>query len=107
MRQGLTHFTAVLVLLLLGGIHVAQGADKPTPKDLGKIQPPGGAPLLPGEPGTEISVDYLKKASRRLEAAPAKDLDKWVAELERITGKKLGSELEDLGCRTYFVTRVS
>lgn len=107
MRHSLTHFTAVLVVLFLGGNQVARGADKPTAKDLGKIQPPGGAPLLPGEPGTEISVDFIKQANKRLESAPAKDLDRWVAELERITGKKLSSELEDLGCRTYFVTRMS
>src|SRR5438552_1057335 len=93
MRHSLTHFNAALLVLFLGGIHVAQGADKPTSKDLGKIQPPGGAPLRPGEPGTEISVDFLKKASKRLEAAPEEDLDRWVVELERLTGKKLDGEL--------------
>jgi hypothetical protein len=107
MRHSPTLFTAVLLLLFLGGINVAQGDDKPTSKDLGKIQPPGGAPLRPGEPGTEISVDFLKKASKRLEAAPQEDLDKWVVELERIMDRKLDGELEKEGCCTYFVTRVS
>src|SRR5436305_803921 len=106
MRQGLTHFTAVLLVLSLGGIDVARGADKTTAKDLGKIEPPGGAPLPLGKPGTEISVDYLKKASKRLEAAPAGTLDKWVAELERIIGQKLQGDLAKQACRTYFVTRV-
>ena len=74
MRHSPTLFTAVL-LLSLGGIGVAGGDDKPTPNDLGKIQPPGGVPLRLGERGAEISVDYLKKATKRLEAAPAEDLD--------------------------------
>ena len=45
--------------------------------------------------------------SKRLEAVPAEDLDKWVAELERITDTKLDSWLEKQGCRTEFVARVS
>jgi hypothetical protein len=107
MRLSPTLFTAVLLLLFLGGIHVAQGDDKPTSKDLGKIQPPGGVPLSPGKPGTEISVDYLKKASKRLEAAPEEALAKWVAELERIMDKKLDGDLAKQACRTYFVSRTS
>jgi len=107
MRPGLTHFTAVLLVLFLGGIDVAPGADKPTSKDLGKIQPPGGAPLPLGKPGTEISVDYLKKASKRLEAATAENLDKWVVELERIMDSKLDGDLAKQACRTHFVTRMS
>ena len=54
MRHSHTPFAAVLLLLFLGGIHVAQGDDKPTSKDLGRVQPPGGAPLRPGEHGAEI-----------------------------------------------------
>jgi hypothetical protein len=42
MRYSPTFFIAVLLLLFLGSIHAAQGDDKPTSKDLGKIQPPGG-----------------------------------------------------------------
>jgi hypothetical protein len=52
-------------------------------------------------------VDYLKKASKRLESAPQEDLDKWLVELERIMDKKLDGELAKQACRTYFVTRVS
>ena len=107
MRHSPTLFPAVLLLLFLGGIPVAWGDDKPTSKDLGKIQPPGGVPLDFGRPGTEIKVDALKKATKRLEAAPAEDLDKWVVELERIMDKKLDGELAKQACRTYFVTRVS
>ena len=107
MRHSSTLFTAVLPLLFLGGINVAQVDDKPTSKDLGKIQPPGGVPLDFGRPGTEINVDAVKKATKRLESAPQEDLDKWVAELERITDKKLKGELAKQACRTYFVSRVS
>src|SRR4051812_7513599 len=98
--------TAAL-LLYLGGVQVAQGDDKPTPKDLSKIQPPGGVPLrVSGGLGTEISVDYVRKASKRLEAVPAADLDKWVAELERITDQRLkdGVPSARQACRTDFVT---
>lgn len=49
MRHSPTLFTTVRLLLFLGGIHVAQGDDKPTSKDLGKIQPPGGVPLNAGK----------------------------------------------------------
>ena len=107
MRHSPTLFTVVLLLLFLGGIHVAQGDDKPTSNDLGKIQPPGGVPLPLGEPGTPITVDYIRKANQRLESAPEKVLDKWVVELERIMDKKLDGELAKQACRTYFVTRVS
>lgn len=99
-------FTTVL-LLLLGGFQVALGEDKPTSKDLGEIRPPGGAPLRVSERGTEISASYLKKASQRLEAVPADDFDKWIAELERIMGQKLEGDLARQACRTYFVTRLS
>jgi hypothetical protein len=108
MRHSLTLFTPVLLLLLLGGIHVAQGGDKPTPKDLGNVRPPGGAPLPleePGKPG--IQVELLNKVRKRLEAAPAEALDRWVAELERIMDKKLEGWLAKQACRTYFVTRMS
>ena len=42
MRYSPTLFTASVLLLILGGIPVVRGDDRPTPKDLGKIQPPGG-----------------------------------------------------------------
>jgi hypothetical protein len=108
MRQGPTLFTPILLLLLLGGIKVAPADDKPTSKDLDNIQPPGGPPLPleePGRPG--IKVELLNKVRKRLEAAPAQALDKWVVELERIMGKKLQGELAKQACRTYFVTRMS
>lgn len=107
MRHSPALFSAVLLLRFLGGIQVTAGDDKPTTKNLVTIQPPGGVPLPLGGPGTQISVDYGIKASKRLEAAPAEDLDKWIAELERITNKKLNGELARQACRTYFVTRVS
>jgi hypothetical protein len=102
MRHSPTLFTAVL--LFLGGIPVARGDDKPTSNDLGKIQPPGGTPLLleePGRPG--IKVELLNKVRKRLEAAPAEALDKWVVELERIMDTKLEGGLARQACRTYFV----
>jgi hypothetical protein len=108
MRPSPTRFTVVLLLLFLGGIHVAPGDDKPTSHDLGNIQPPGGTPLPleePGRPG--IKVELLNKVRRRLQAAPAEALDKWVVELERIMDQKLEGELAKQACRTYFVTRMS
>ena len=54
-----------------------------------------------------ISVQAVSAATQRLEAAPAKDLDSWVAELERITGKKLDEWVEKQGCRTEVVSRLS
>src|SRR6516162_1390664 len=108
MRPSPTLFTPVLLLLFLGGTNVAQGDDKPTSNDLGNIQPPGGKPLPleePGKPG--IQVELLNKVRKRLEAAPAEALDKWVVELERIMDKKLEGELAKQACRTYFVTRMS
>lgn len=106
MRYRPTLFIAA-ILLFVGGIHVALGDDRPAPKDLGKIQPPGGVPLPLGEPGTPITVDYLKKAQARLEAAPREELDRWLVELERIMGQKLEGDLAPQACRTYFVTRMS
>jgi hypothetical protein len=99
--------TAVFLLLFPGGIHVAQGDDKPASKDLGEIQPPGGVPLDLGRPGEELKVEGLKQATRRLESAPQEALDKWVVELERIMDEKLEADLAKQACRTYFVTRMS
>lgn len=101
-----TLLTAALILFP-GCIHRAQGDDKPASNRLGKIQPPGGVPLDFGRPGTPIKADALKQAARRLESAPAEDLDKWVAELERIMGGKLDGELSKQACRTCFVSRMS
>jgi hypothetical protein len=108
MRHSPTPFAAVLLLLFLGGIPVAPGDDKPTSNDLGNIRPPGGTPLPleePGRPG--IKVELLNKVRKRLEAATAGALDKWVVELERIMDKKLEGGLAKQACRTYFVTRMS
>ena len=88
-RHGPTLFTAVLLLLFLGGIHVAQGDDEPTSKDLGKIQPPGGVPRPVVGPEGRFTVDGLNKVRTRLESVPKEDLVKWVVELERIMDKKL------------------
>ncbi len=68
MRYSPTLFTAALLLLLLGGINVARGDDKPTSNDLGNIRPPGGVPLMPGGGGVKITVDMGRKMSKRLEA---------------------------------------
>jgi len=109
MRHSPALFTAVLLLLFLGGIHVAQGDDKPTSKDLGKIQPPGGVPLFIGRKGEKIRVEGIEKARKRLEAVPAEDLEKWVVELERIMDKKLKDGLPSARqtLRTDFVIHVS
>ncbi len=82
-----------------------EGDTKPPSKDLGKIQPPGGVPLIPG--GVEITGDMVRKTSKRLEVAPGGALDKWVVELERIMDEKLDGDLAKQGCRTYFVNRMS
>ena len=66
---------------LLAGIHFAQRDEKPASNDLGRIRPPGGVPLFPS--GSPITVQAGSMATQRLEAAPQKDLDKWVVELER------------------------
>lgn len=80
------------------------------PKDLGKIQPPGGVPLPLVKPGTnEIGVDQLNKVRKRLEAVPKEDLEKWVVELERIMDKKLKDGVPSARqvCRTDFVVHLS
>jgi hypothetical protein len=105
MRRSPAYFTAVL--LILASITSLGGDDKPTSKDLGNIQPPGGVPLLPGTGGVEITGAAIRKAGTRLEAVPAADLEKWVAELERIMDKKLDGWLAKQGCRTCFVSRMS
>jgi hypothetical protein len=107
MRHGTAFFTAVLFLLFLAGIHAARSDEQGVSKGLGTIQPPGGVPLLSGKRGTEISVDYLKRATTRLDAAPAADLDRWVAQLERIMDEELEGDLVIQACRTCFVTRLS
>ena len=110
MRPRPIRFTGVLLLLFLGGILVAQGNDQPTSKDLSTIRPPGGVPLrVSAGPGAEISVDYLKMVTERLQAVPAEDLEKWVVELERIMDKKLkdGVPSARQACRTDFVIHLS
>src|SRR4051812_45026668 len=100
---------AALLLLLPGGGNVARGDDKPTSKNLGRIQPPGGVPLPVVGPKGEYTVDGLDKARRRLEAVPQEDLEKWVVELERITGTKLNDGVPSARqvCRTDFVIHLS
>jgi hypothetical protein len=103
-------FTTAFLLLLLGSINSAQADNKSTSKDLGKIQPPGGVPLPVVKPGTNrFGVEELNKVRKRLEAVPAKDLEKWVAELERIMDKKLKDGLPSArqACRTDFVIHLS
>src|SRR6267142_119485 len=109
MRHSRNLCTAVLILLVLGDVDVAQGDDKPTSKDLSKIQPPGGVPLFLGRKGEEIRVDGIEMARKRLEAVPAEDLEKWVVELERIMGKKLKDGLPSARqtLRTDFVIHMS
>ena len=84
--------------------------NKPAPKDLGKIQPPGGVPLPLLKPGTNaIGVDQLNKVRARLEAVPAEDLEKWVVELERIIDEKLKDGVPSARqvCRTDFAIHMS
>jgi hypothetical protein len=109
MRHRPTLFTAVLLLLFLGGIPVARGDDKPASKDLGKIQPPGGVPLPVVGPEGRFTVDGLNKVRKRLEAVPNEDLEKWVVELERIMDKKLKDGVPSARqvCRTDFVIHLS
>lgn len=107
MRRSPALVAAVLLLPVLGGIIVMARDDAPTPKETGKFQPPGGVPLpVVGSKG-EYTVEGLNKVSARLEAAPKEDLDKWVAELERIMDQKLDGDTAKQACRTYFVTRFS
>jgi len=87
------------------GIHFAPQDEKPTSNDLGTIRPPGGVPLFPSR--SPMTVQAGAAATKRLEAVPAEDLDKWVVELERITDKKVDGWLEQQGWRTEFVSRMS
>jgi hypothetical protein len=98
-----------VVFLLLGGIPVVRGDDKSTPNDLGKIQPPGGVPLLIFGPKGEATVDGIEKARKRLESVPQEDLEKWVVELERIMDTKLKDGLPSTRqvCRTEFAIHLS
>ncbi|MEZ6134468.1 MAG: protein kinase [Pirellulaceae bacterium] len=74
-------------------------------KDLQQIKPPGGVPVVPS--GAPIRVAMGDELTRRLEAAPEVELDKWVDELERVTGDELDGELARQACRTYIVNRMS
>ena len=87
-----------------------QEGEKPSPKDLSKIEPPGGVLLPLVKPGTkQIGVDQLNKVRDRLRSVPEKDLEQWVVELERIMDIKLKDELPSprQACRTDFVIRMS
>ncbi|TWT41297.1 Serine/threonine-protein kinase PrkC [Thalassoglobus neptunius] len=74
-------------------------------KNLQEIKPPGGTPVT--GPGYPISVSIGAELTRRLEAVPDGELDKWIAELERVTGDKLDGETARQACRTYIVNRMS
>lgn len=74
-------------------------------KDLRRITPPGGAPVIP--PGSTISVAMGNQLEARLKSAPEGELDKWIDELERITGEELDGDLARQACRTYFANRMS
>ena len=108
MRHGPRLFTALVFLLLLAAGPVAEGGDKLKPKDLSKIQPPGGVPL-DFRPGKPVTVDAVERARKRLESVPAEDLEKWVVELERIIDTKLKDGLPSARqvCRTDFVIHLS
>ncbi|MEZ6138400.1 MAG: protein kinase [Pirellulaceae bacterium] len=73
-------------------------------KDLQQIKPPGGVPVIPS--GATIRVSMGNELTRRLEAAPDGVLDKWIGELERITGDKLKGEMARHACRTYIVNHL-
>ncbi|TWU02494.1 protein kinase domain-containing protein [Stieleria varia] len=73
-------------------------------KNLQEIKPPGGAPVIPS--GDPISVAMGAELTRRLEAVPDGELDKWLVELERVTGDKLNGEMARQACRTYIVNRM-
>lgn len=106
MRHILALLTAAF-LLTADNTPVARADDKPNLRSLAQIPPPGGVPLDFGTPGTPVKTDALDQAAKRLESAPAEDLDRWVAELERITDRKLEGDLAKQACRTYFVSRMS
>ena len=92
------------------GAEKPQEGNKPSSKDLSKIEPPGGVPLSLVKPGTkEIGVDQLNKVRERLQSVPEKDLEQWVVELERIMDEKLKDGLPSprQACRTDFVVRMS
>ena len=74
-------------------------------KDLREIKPLGGIPVtLPGAP---TSVAMGNELTQRLEAVPEGELDKWIAELERVTGDNLDGEMARQACRTYIVNRMT
>ncbi len=87
---------------LLAGIHFPP-VEKATPGDLGAIQPPGGPPLF--RSGEVISVQATSAATQRMDAEPAR-LDRWVAELRRITGEKLDAWMDRQACRTSVVDKL-
>ncbi len=93
---------------VLTGIQLPPPDGRRSPLDLHKIRPPGGAPLIQFSSG-EASVEGIERTRRRLESAPLKDTDQWIAELERITGTKPDTARweEKQGWRTDLVVRMS
>jgi RNA polymerase sigma factor (sigma-70 family) len=111
--SGKIKLNPALAKLATGKLELEVKAESPVtnpPKDLGKIQPPGGVPLSLVKPGTTaIGVDQLNKVRQRLEAVPSEDLEKWMVELERIMDLKLKDGLPSARqvCRTDFAIRLS
>jgi len=94
---------------VLTGIQLPPPDGKRSPHDLRKIRPPGGAPLIQFSSNGIASVEGMERAHQRLESAPLKDTDQWIAELERITGTKPDPTRweEKQGWRTDLVARLS
>ena len=89
-----------------GGIHFAPRDEKP--RRTTSADPAAGRSAAVSGSAADYRARRMDAASRRLEAAPAEDLDKWIAELERIIGKKLDGWLQTRQvCRTDFVSHMS
>jgi hypothetical protein len=96
MRHGPTLFTAVLLLLFLGGSNVAQGDDKPTSKDLGKIQPPAL------HEGQKYSAERGKKYLARLKQLTAEDVSLWKDKVDAFGGTELDAAVNIILLDDYF-----
>ncbi|MFO0878233.1 MAG: RNA polymerase sigma factor [Gemmataceae bacterium] len=81
--------------------------DVPAKQKLTQIQPPGGEPLVVTGRDGEYTVEGLAQVTRRLEALPPEEFEKWATELERLRGQKFEPGLSRQACRTYFATRFS
>ena len=72
---------------LLPGI-TFRSARRETDVERPRQDPAAGRSATVSESGAPITVQAGGRGDQRLEAAPAKDLDKWVVELERIIGQE-------------------